>query len=77
MTAQLSSVSHATGDDMPLDQRLTSWRQTGRTGVIALGQKTWTPSVGDLSLFELATCEFGDGVTHREPTQQGKADGRA
>jgi len=57
--------------------RTTIWHESGRTGVIASGQKTWTTSAGDMSLFELATCEFGDGVTNREPVQYGETDGQA
>jgi type VI secretion system protein ImpE len=54
----------------------TSWEETGRTGVTALGQKTWATSAGDLSIFELAKAEFGDRVTEREPVQQGGAHGQ-
>lgn len=50
--------------------RRTSWQETGRTGVIALGQKTWTTSAGDLSIFELANSEFGDRATERERAHQ-------
>jgi type VI secretion system protein ImpE len=38
----------------------TEWRETGRTAVIGMGRKTWTTSAGDFSVFELASCEFGD-----------------
>ncbi|CAJ9687414.1 type VI secretion system accessory protein TagJ [Burkholderia pseudomallei] len=37
----------------------TAWRDVGRTGVFALGRKTWSTSAGDASLFELHACEFG------------------
>ncbi|MEB5507268.1 hypothetical protein QMA69_28615, partial [Burkholderia pseudomallei] len=33
--------------------------QIGRTGVFALGRKTWSTSAGDAGLFELHACEFG------------------
>lgn len=49
----------------------TIWHETGRTGVIALGQKTWTTSAGDMSLFDLASCAFSNSVTKREPALQG------
>ena len=42
--------------------RKTVWQEAGRTGVIALGQKTWTTSAGDFGLFELDACEFGSGA---------------
>lgn len=37
----------------------TAWRDVGRTGVFALGRKTWSTSAGDAGLFELHACEFG------------------
>ncbi|KVD77280.1 ImpE/SciE family protein [Burkholderia sp. ABCPW 14] len=63
--------------------RRTVWREVGRTGVIALGRKTWSTSAGDFGLFELDTCEFGEGAlatdaigqaTH-EPAREGDTDG--
>nr|WP_236078485.1 type VI secretion system accessory protein TagJ [Paraburkholderia domus] len=49
----------------------TIWHETGRTRVIALGQKTWTTNAGDMSLFDLASCAFSNGVTKQEPALQG------
>lgn len=37
----------------------TAGRDVGRTGVFALGRKTWSTSAGDAGLFELHACEFG------------------
>ncbi|PRX91913.1 type VI secretion system protein ImpE [Paraburkholderia sp. BL25I1N1] len=37
----------------------TVWHESGRTAVIASGRKTWTTSVADFDLFELADCSFG------------------
>lgn len=56
--------------------RRTSWQETGRTGVIALGQKTWTTSAGDLSIFELDTSAFGDRAANREPVHQDGTHGQ-
>jgi type VI secretion system protein ImpE len=39
--------------------RETVWHESGRTAVIASGRKTWTTSVADFDLFELADCSFG------------------
>ena len=51
--------------------RKTRWREVGRTGVIATGQKTWATSAGDFGLFELDACEFGRsagiGMTQTAP----------
>ncbi|KVF22124.1 ImpE/SciE family protein [Burkholderia vietnamiensis] len=38
------------------------WRESGRTGVTALGRKTWATDRGDFSLFELASAEFGTPI---------------
>ena len=43
--------------------RETIWHDIGRTGVVALGQKTWTTDLGDFSLFELTHAEFGSRAT--------------
>lgn len=56
--------------------RRTSWQEPGRTGVIARGQKTWTTSTGDLSIFELANSEFGDRAMDREPVHQDGTNGK-
>ncbi|MPV65630.1 type VI secretion system accessory protein TagJ [Burkholderia sp. BE17] len=50
--------SETGGDAMRLG-RETVWLENGRTGVTALGQKTWATDQGDFSLFELASTEFG------------------
>jgi type VI secretion system protein ImpE len=51
--------------------RETVWHETGRTAVIALGQKTWTTSQDDFGLFELSHAQFGSrtagGATTAEP----------
>ncbi|KWB82953.1 type VI secretion system accessory protein TagJ [Burkholderia ubonensis] len=39
--------------------RETVWQAMGRTGIAALGQKTWATDQADFGLFELAHCEFG------------------
>jgi type VI secretion system protein ImpE len=52
-----------TGSDAVRLGRETVWRDIGRTGVVALGQKTWTTDLGDFSLFELAHAEFGSRAT--------------
>jgi type VI secretion system protein ImpE len=57
--------------------RTTVWHDTGRTGVIALGQKTWTTSTGDTSLFELATCAFGNKIRNPYQMKKGGANGQA
>jgi len=41
----------------------TFWRDIGRTGVVALGRKTWATDLSDFSLFELAHAEFGSRAT--------------
>nr|WP_322026832.1 type VI secretion system accessory protein TagJ [Burkholderia sp. BCC1977] len=52
-----------TGSDAVRVGRETLWRDIGRTGVVALGQKTWATDLGDFSVFELAHAEFGSRVT--------------
>lgn len=54
-------------DTLRLGHR-TIWRETGRTGVIGVGQKTWATSAGDFSMFDLASCQF-------TPAAQGDASG--
>ncbi|HDR9586877.1 TPA: ImpE/SciE family protein [Burkholderia stabilis] len=51
-----------TGNDAVRLGRKTLWHDIGRTGVVALGQKTWATDLGDFSLFELAHAEFGSRV---------------
>ncbi|AEA66006.1 type VI secretion system accessory protein TagJ [Burkholderia gladioli] len=59
-----------TGDDAMRLGRSTVWLENGRTGITALGQKTWATDQGDFSLFELTSTEFGariaDGVSSGE-----------
>ncbi|WP_175822806.1 type VI secretion system accessory protein TagJ [Burkholderia sp. BCC0419] len=50
------------GSDAIRIGRETFWREHGRTGVTALGQKTWSTDQGDFGLFELATAAFGAGI---------------
>ncbi|WP_233272751.1 type VI secretion system accessory protein TagJ [Paraburkholderia acidisoli] len=40
--------------------RCTHWHRTGRSGVIGVGGKTWATSAGDIGIFELRDCIFGD-----------------
>ena len=53
---------HANQSETPREAlllgRQTSWREVGRTGVIASGRKTWMTSEGERNLFELADCTF-------------------
>ncbi|MPV71367.1 type VI secretion system accessory protein TagJ [Burkholderia sp. BE17] len=66
--------SDAANDSLRLGHE-TVWHESGRTAVIALGQKTWTTEQGDFGLFELADTTFGtphgsttvDGATAGEP----------
>lgn len=55
------------GDDSVRLGRQTVWLESGRTSVIALGQKTWATERRDFSVFELASAEFvvhiADGTT--------------
>ncbi|KFG93443.1 ImpE/SciE family protein [Burkholderia paludis] len=50
------------GDDAMRLGHTTVWRENGRTGITALGQKTWATDQGDFGLFELANAEFGTRV---------------
>jgi type VI secretion system protein ImpE len=81
MPARYPGSENVEGDSGERDAirlgRRTSWQETGRTGVIALGQKTWTTSAGDMSLFELATCDFGNSVTERIPVQEDASNGQS
>lgn len=80
MPARYPGSENVHGDGSEHDEirlgRSTSWQETGRTGVIALGQKTWATSAGDLSIFELATAEFGDRTTDRGPAHQDGTHGQ-
>nr|WP_311767305.1 type VI secretion system accessory protein TagJ [Burkholderia sp. Bp8992] len=42
--------------------RETFWQEHGRTGVMALGQKTWSTDRGDFGLFELTNAAFGADI---------------
>ncbi|KVN24085.1 ImpE/SciE family protein [Burkholderia stagnalis] len=55
-------------DDALRVGRTTRWREAGRTGIIASGQKTWASSAGDFGLFELPVCHFVDAPKQRQPT---------
>lgn len=61
--------SEACADTLRLG-RETVWQESGRTGVIALGQKTWITDQGDFGLFELAHCRFGTPVTIDDEREQ-------
>ncbi|MCF1369983.1 ImpE/SciE family protein [Burkholderia cenocepacia] len=56
------------GADAARVGRETFWQEHGRTGVMALGQKTWSTNRGDFGLFELATAEFGAGIGNSATT---------
>lgn len=43
--------------------RKTEWTDIGATGVIALGQKTWTTDHGDVGLLDLLACRFHHDTT--------------
>lgn len=38
----------------------THWSDVGETGIIALGQKTWTTTTGDVGLLDVSTLVTGD-----------------
>jgi type VI secretion system protein ImpE len=80
MPARYPGSEHSPGDSSEHDAirlgRSTRWQETGRTGVIALGQKTWTTSAGHLSIFELAAAEFGNRATDREAVHQDESHGQ-
>jgi type VI secretion system protein ImpE len=38
--------------------RETIWKDVGETGVIALGQKTWSTDKGDFGLLDIGECRF-------------------
>ncbi|MGF6743313.1 type VI secretion system accessory protein TagJ [Paraburkholderia atlantica] len=38
--------------------RETTWKDVGETGVIALGQKTWSTDKGDVGLLDIGECRF-------------------
>jgi type VI secretion system protein ImpE len=66
MPARFPVVAEMTHDSGALDAlrlgNTTVWTETGRTGVIAQGRKTWVTSSGDVGLFELDTCAFAHGA---------------
>ncbi len=47
------------GSDAIRMARETTWSETGETGVIGLGQKTWMTDAGDVSLLEIAILTLG------------------
>ncbi|MFP3568208.1 type VI secretion system accessory protein TagJ [Paraburkholderia sp. SIMBA_030] len=75
MPARYSGTENAQASsgerDALLLGRTTTWHETGRTGVIALGQKTWMTSAGDMSLFDLASCKFSNGMGKHEEARTG------
>lgn len=62
------------GSDAIRIGRETIWQEHGRTGITALGQKTWSTNRGDFGLFELATAKFGadigNSATSGEPIDE-------
>lgn len=46
------------GDDAIRLGRRTTWQTVGKTGVLGLGQKTWTTEHGDFGLLDLRECHF-------------------
>jgi type VI secretion system protein ImpE len=62
MPARFPAVVEGIHDRAMLDAlrlgNTTVWTESGRTGVIAQGRKTWTTSAGDVGLFELDVCSF-------------------
>jgi len=89
MPARFPAVSEGGHDRATLDAlrlgNMTVWMESGRTGVIAQGRKTWTTSAGDLGLFELDVCAFAhewnrrsaDHVAGSAIMAEGGADGAA
>ncbi|WP_321800283.1 type VI secretion system accessory protein TagJ [Burkholderia sp. BCC1988] len=58
--------------------RETVWHESGRTGVIALGQKTWTTEQGDFGLFDFALFGPPDtafGTPEKWVAEHGNATG--
>ncbi|SDE42831.1 type VI secretion system accessory protein TagJ [Paraburkholderia lycopersici] len=64
MPARFPAVTGAVHDCAALDAlrlgNTTVWTESGRTGVIAQGRKTWATSSGDVGVFELDVCAFSD-----------------
>lgn len=58
VNSEVHGHEHGDSDAIRLGHR-TVWRESGRTGVIAAGRKTWSTNAGDYGLFELGTCTFG------------------
>ena len=81
MPARYPGSEAAGGDGAERDAlrlgRKTLWHDSGRTGVIASGQKTWATSAGEFGLFELETCEFGASGTQGAPVQEDVNDDQA
>ncbi len=51
------------GSDLIRRDGETIWSETGRTGVIALGQKTWATAQGDFGVFDWLLADFGVRAT--------------
>lgn len=89
MPARFPAIADMTHDDATQDTlrlgNTTMWAESGRTGVIAQGRKTWATSVGDIGLFELDVCTFvqdaaarpGGSVAAVAPSDEGAGHGRA
>lgn len=65
MPARYAPVSYVQGAGASTDSALalgkrTEWQQIGRSGVIGVGRKTWATSAGDVGVFELGDCAFGE-----------------
>ncbi|WP_233808447.1 type VI secretion system accessory protein TagJ [Paraburkholderia sp. HP33-1] len=55
------SVRYPGSESGPVAIRLsreTTWKDVGETGVIALGQKTWSTGKGDFGLLDIGECRF-------------------
>lgn len=53
------------GPDAVKLARETTWTDVGETGVIGLGQKTWTTDHGDWGLLEISACHFQHEQEHQ------------
>lgn len=53
--------------------RETTWTDVGNTGVIALGQKTWSTDQGDFGLLEIGDCRFIHEDEETQETESGDA----
>ncbi|SPB15128.1 virulence protein, SciE type [Caballeronia novacaledonica] len=63
------------GSDAIRRGRETLWRESGRTGVIALGRKTWATAQGDFGVFDWLLADFGARATaDAQVAQEGGRD---